>query len=81
MICKSIGVIHSLLRTAAGSPIQPRTALAASSDACIGAKAIKANVQGIAAEKLRETLQIVRFALATRVIGDAELVFDAMLKA
>jgi alkylhydroperoxidase/carboxymuconolactone decarboxylase family protein YurZ len=53
-------------------------ALAASSHACIDAMANKANVQGIPAEKLLETLHIVRFALATKVIGDAEPVFDAL---
>ena len=53
-------------------------ALAASSHACIEAMANKAKVQGIPAEKLLETLHIVRFALATRVIGDAEPLFSAM---
>lgn len=53
-------------------------ALAGSSHACIEAMANKAKVQGIAAEKLLETLRIVRFALATRVIGDAEPLFSAM---
>jgi len=53
-------------------------ALAASSHACVEAMANKAKVQGIPAEKLLETLHIVRFALATRVIGDAEPLFGAM---
>ena len=53
-------------------------ALAASSHACVEAMANKAKVQGIPAEKLLETLHIVRFALATRVIGDAEPLFSAM---
>lgn len=53
-------------------------ALASSSHACVEAMANKAKVQGIAAEKLLETLRIVRFALATRVIGDAEPLFTAM---
>jgi alkylhydroperoxidase/carboxymuconolactone decarboxylase family protein YurZ len=53
-------------------------ALAASSHACVEAMANKAKVQGIPAEKLLETLRIVRFALATRVIGDAEPLFSAM---
>jgi alkylhydroperoxidase/carboxymuconolactone decarboxylase family protein YurZ len=53
-------------------------ALAGSSHACIEAMANKAKVQGIAAGKILETLRIVRFALATRVLGDAEPVFDAL---
>ena len=53
-------------------------ALAGSSHACVEAMSNKAKVQGIPAEKLLETLHIVRFALATRVIGDAEPVFRAM---
>jgi alkylhydroperoxidase/carboxymuconolactone decarboxylase family protein YurZ len=53
-------------------------ALASSSHACVEAMANKAKVQGIAAEKILETLRIVRFALATRVLGDAEPVFDAL---
>jgi hypothetical protein len=40
----------------------------------------KATVQEIPAAKLLETLHIVRFALATRVIGDAEPVFDVLRK-
>ena len=52
-------------------------ALAASSQACVEAMANKAKVQGIPAEKLLETLRIVRFALATPVIGDAEPLFTA----
>ena len=53
-------------------------ALAASSHACVEAMANKAKVQGIPAEKLLETLHIVRFALATRVIGDAVPLFGVM---
>ena len=53
-------------------------ALAASSHACVEAMANKAKVQVIPAGKLLETLHIVRFALATRVIGDAEPLFGAM---
>jgi alkylhydroperoxidase/carboxymuconolactone decarboxylase family protein YurZ len=53
-------------------------ALAASSHACIEAMANKAKVQGIPAEKVLETLHIARFVLATRVIGDAEPLFDVM---
>ena len=51
-------------------------ALAASSKACIQAMANKAKMQGIAPEKVMETVRIVRFALATKVIGDAEPVFE-----
>jgi alkylhydroperoxidase/carboxymuconolactone decarboxylase family protein YurZ len=53
-------------------------ALAASSHACIEAMANKAKVQGIPAAKLLETLHIARFALAARVIGDAEPLFDVL---
>ncbi len=56
------------------------SALAASSKACIQAMADKAKVQGIAPEKLLETVRIVRFALATKAIGDAEPVFESLLK-
>jgi alkylhydroperoxidase/carboxymuconolactone decarboxylase family protein YurZ len=53
-------------------------ALAASSHACVEAMANKAKAQGIPVEKLLETLHIVRFALATRVIGDAEPLFSTI---
>jgi alkylhydroperoxidase/carboxymuconolactone decarboxylase family protein YurZ len=54
------------------------SALAAGSVACIQAMANKAKMQGIPAAKVLETLHIVRFALATKVIGEAEPVFDAL---
>ena len=54
------------------------SALAASSKACIQAMADKAKIQGIAPAKVLETVRIVRFALATKVIGDTEPVFAAM---
>ena len=54
------------------------SALAAGSAACIQAMAKKAKMQGIPAAKILETLHIVRFALATKVIGEAEPVFDAL---
>lgn len=56
------------------------SALAASSKACIQAMANKAKIQSIAPEKVLETVRIVRFALATKVLGDAEPVFEALLK-
>lgn len=40
----------------------------------------KAKTQGIASEKVLETLHIVCFALATKVIGDAEPVFETLQK-
>ncbi|MGC8624415.1 MAG: carboxymuconolactone decarboxylase family protein [Phycisphaerae bacterium] len=55
-------------------------ALAGSSPACVRAMADKARVQGIAREKIMETVKIVRFAMATRVIGDAEPIFAALGK-
>ncbi len=54
------------------------SALAAGSAACIQAMASKAKMQGIPAAKILETLHIVRFALATKVIGEAEPVFEAL---
>ena len=54
------------------------SALAASSKACIQAMANKAKVHGIAPKKVLETVRIVRFALATKIVGDAEPVFEAM---
>ncbi len=56
------------------------SALSASSKACIQAMANKARMQRIAPEKILETVRIVRFALATRVIGDAEPVFEEVQK-
>ena len=54
--------------------------LASSSHECIRATAAKARAQGISREKLLETVRIVRLAMATRVISDAEPVFDAVDK-
>lgn len=54
------------------------SAPAAGSAACIQAMANKAKRQGIPAAKVLETLHIVRFALATKVIGEGEPVFDAL---
>jgi alkylhydroperoxidase/carboxymuconolactone decarboxylase family protein YurZ len=54
------------------------SALAAGSAACIQAMANKAKVQRIPAAKILETLHIVRFALATKAIGEAEPVFEAL---
>jgi alkylhydroperoxidase/carboxymuconolactone decarboxylase family protein YurZ len=54
------------------------SALAASSQACIQAMANKAKMQGISPEKVLETVRIVRFALATKVLGDAEPVFETL---
>jgi len=56
------------------------SALAASSKACIQAMANKARMQQISPEKILETVRIVRFALATKVIGDAEPVFEEVQK-
>ena len=55
--------------------------LAAGSHACIQAMANKAKMQNIPAAKVLETVHIVRFALATKVIGEAEPVFAALAKA
>ena len=56
------------------------SALAASSQACIQAMANKAKMQNIPSAKVLETVRIVRFALATKVIGEAEPVFAALAK-
>ena len=54
-------------------------ALAAGSQACVRAMANKARGQGIAQEKLLETLRIARLAAASKVLADAEPLFDALL--
>ena len=51
-------------------------ALATSNQACTRAMTNKARVQRIDAEKLLEALHIARYAMATRVLGNAEPVFD-----
>ncbi|MHB1796313.1 MAG: hypothetical protein ACYCPO_15250 [Acidobacteriaceae bacterium] len=40
----------------------------------------KAKMQDIAPEKVLETVRIVRLVLATKVLGDAEPVFEALRK-
>jgi alkylhydroperoxidase/carboxymuconolactone decarboxylase family protein YurZ len=55
-------------------------ALAGTSPACVKAMANKIAQQGIAANKVIETVRIVRFAMATKIIGDAEPVFDALAR-
>jgi len=55
-------------------------ALAGSSPACVRAMANKVAQQGIAKEKVLETIHIVRLAMATKIIGDSEPVFDALKK-
>lgn len=56
-------------------------ALAGSSPACVRAMADKVVQQGIPNDKVLETMHIVRFAMATKVIGDAEPVFDVLVGA
>ncbi len=51
-------------------------ALATSNHACTVAMTNKARVQGIGDAKLLEALHIARYAMATKVLGDAEPVFD-----
>ncbi len=55
-------------------------ALATGSRACIEAMMNKAKVQNIPDEKILETFKIARFAEATRVVGNAEVVFDHLRK-
>lgn len=61
-----------------GTLIYLAAALVGSSPACVKAMANKIARQGIAAVKVIETVHIVRLALATKIIGDAELEFDAL---
>jgi len=51
-------------------------ALATGSKACIEAMMNKAKMQQISKEKILETLKIARYAEATRVIGNAEIVLE-----
>jgi alkylhydroperoxidase/carboxymuconolactone decarboxylase family protein YurZ len=51
-------------------------ALASSNHACTQAMVNKARVQGIPTEKLLEAFHVARFAMATRVVGDAEPLFE-----
>jgi alkylhydroperoxidase/carboxymuconolactone decarboxylase family protein YurZ len=53
-------------------------ALAGTSPACVKAMSNKIVQQGIAPAKVVETVHIVRLAMTTKTIGDAEPVFDAM---
>jgi alkylhydroperoxidase/carboxymuconolactone decarboxylase family protein YurZ len=51
-------------------------ALATGSKACIEAMMNKAKIQKISKEGILETFKIARYAEATRVVGNAELVFE-----
>lgn len=51
-------------------------ALATSNRACTIAMTNKARLQSIDSAKLLEALHIARYAMATRVVGEAEPVFD-----
>ena len=51
-------------------------ALATSNHACTVAMTNKARVQSIDSAKLLEAFHIARYAMATRVVGEAEPVFD-----
>lgn len=55
-------------------------ALAGSSPACVRAMADKVVQQGISAAQVLETVHITRFAMATKIIGDSEPVFDALAR-
>lgn len=56
-------------------------ALATNSKACIEAMMNKAKMQQISKEKILETLKIARYAEATRVIGNAEIVLEHLKNA
>jgi alkylhydroperoxidase/carboxymuconolactone decarboxylase family protein YurZ len=51
-------------------------ALATGSKACIEAMMNKAKTQNISKDKILETFKIARYAEATRVFGNAEIVFE-----
>ena len=51
-------------------------ALASSSQPCVRATIDKARIQRIPREKIMETVHIVRFAAASKVVSDAESVFE-----
>lgn len=55
-------------------------ALATGSKACIDAMMNKAKIQNISKDKILETFKIARYAEATRVVGNAELVFEHLTK-
>ncbi|WP_206285868.1 carboxymuconolactone decarboxylase family protein [Yeosuana marina] len=51
-------------------------ALATGSKACIEAMMNKAKMQNISKDKILEAFKIARYAEATRVVGNAEIVFE-----
>jgi alkylhydroperoxidase/carboxymuconolactone decarboxylase family protein YurZ len=53
-------------------------ALAGSSPACVRAMSNRSVVLNIPKEKIVETVRIVRLAMATKIIGDSEALFDAL---
>ena len=86
------GLIHEHMRSRmyampAGGALDEETrtliylaaALAGSSPACVRAMADKVVQQGIPSAKVLETVHIARFAMATKIVGDAEPVFDALI--
>lgn len=56
-------------------------ALAGTSTACVKAMSNRIVQLGIPANQVIETVHIVRLAMATKIIGDAEPVFDALAQA
>jgi alkylhydroperoxidase/carboxymuconolactone decarboxylase family protein YurZ len=55
-------------------------ALATGSKPCIEAMMNKAKTQSISKDKILETFKIARYAEATRVFGNAEIVFEHLKK-
>jgi alkylhydroperoxidase/carboxymuconolactone decarboxylase family protein YurZ len=55
-------------------------ALATGSKPCIEAMMNKAKMQNISKDKILETFKIARYAEATRVFGNAEIVFEHLKK-
>lgn len=54
-------------------------ALATGSMACIEAMINKADMQGVSKEKILETFKKARYAEATRIVGNAQIVFEQLL--
>jgi alkylhydroperoxidase/carboxymuconolactone decarboxylase family protein YurZ len=53
-------------------------ALAGGSRACVAAMVNKAKTPGIGKDKLLETCKIARFAVASRVFGNADALFESI---
>lgn len=66
---------HGALDPESRTLVYLAAALASSNHACTQAMVNKARVQAIPTQKLLEAFHIARYAMATRVVGDAEPLF------